>query len=92
MNDLGSTTAGTYALSLTYDKLAKGQKANGILVALNSTGTWVNAVSMNAGGKQRFVSGPWKSTYALGTYGIDTRRRTAWAVIDYGGSFAVARR
>jgi hypothetical protein len=28
--------------------------------------------------------------YGLGTYGVDTKTKTAWAVINYNGEFAVA--
>lgn len=35
--------------------------------------------------------GPDKPSYPLGTYGVDTRTKTAWAVINYDGDFAVAR-
>jgi hypothetical protein len=38
----------------------------------------------------QFVKGPWKAGYPLGTYGVDASAKTAWAVIDYNGDFAVA--
>ena len=53
-------------------------------------GQWVNAVDVNDGGTRHFVVGPYKSTYGLGTYGVDPHTHTAWAVIDHGGKFAVA--
>jgi hypothetical protein len=37
----------------------------------------------------RFIAGPWKSTYGLGTYGIDFATRTVWAVVSHAGTFAV---
>ena len=37
-----------------------------------------------------FVLGPWKAKYGLGTYGIDPASHTAWAVVNYDGSFAVS--
>jgi hypothetical protein len=45
---------------------------------------------MNFGGAKKFVLGPWKSDYGLGTYGIDLKTHTAWAVINYNADFAVA--
>ena len=42
-------------------------------------------------GDKKFVHGPWKEGYELGTYGIDPKTGTAWAVINYNGEFAVAR-
>ena len=35
----------------------------------------------------------WKGTkdYGLGAYGVDPASKTAWAVVNYNGEFAVAR-
>ncbi len=44
---------------------------------------------MNQGGVKKYVAGPWKSGYELGTYGFDPKTNTAWAVINYTGDFAV---
>ncbi len=46
------------------------------IATLNNDGEWVNAVELNKGGKETFVSGPWKPQYGLGTYGIDTSTGT----------------
>lgn len=54
-------------------------------------GNWVDAVDMNTGGTKKFVSGPWNAGYGLGTYGVDPETRTAWAVLNRTGDFAVAR-
>lgn len=35
--------------------------------------------------------GPWDPSCALGTYGVDPSTKTAWAVLDYDGDFAVMR-
>ena len=71
-----------------FDDLAKGL---GILVAKNANGDWVNAVDLNTGTQtKRFVLGPELPSDVLGTYGIDPTTRTAWAVIDYNGSYAVS--
>ena len=39
---------------------------------------------------KKFVVGPWKAEYGLGTYGVDPKTNTAWAVINYNSDFAVA--
>jgi hypothetical protein len=48
----------------------------------------VNAVSQNFGGSPNFVNGPWKTGYALGTYGVSGS--SAWAVVNFQGTFAIA--
>ena len=50
---------------------------------MDSHGVWVKAAN------DRFVSGPWNVKFGLGTYGIDDKTNTAWAVINYNGVFAV---
>jgi hypothetical protein len=37
------------------------------------------------------VLGPYKPGYELGTYGIDLKKQTVWAVVNHAGDFAVAR-
>ena len=55
-------------------------------------GTWINAAEKNFGSSvARFVKGPWQPGYGLGTYGVDMSTKTAWAVINYDGEFAVIR-
>ena len=61
------------------------------LATKDADGNWINAVNKNFGGTPKFVMGPWKEGYALGTYGVDPGSKTAWAVINYNGNFAVAR-
>jgi hypothetical protein len=85
-----------YTLSMTYyDPRNKGlHLGNGgfRLAAKNADGNWVNAVDMNAGRVEtKFMVGPWKPDYPIGTYGIDTSTHTVWAVINYNGDFAAAR-
>jgi len=48
-------------------------------------------VDLNEGGEKAFVVGAYNPAYGLGTYGLDPRTKTAWAVINYEGDFAVAR-
>ena len=61
----------------------------GTLVTRTQRG-WINAVAANDGGTARFVLGAYKSGYGLGTYGVDLKSRTAWAVVNHEGSFAVS--
>jgi 3',5'-cyclic AMP phosphodiesterase CpdA len=87
-NAIGSEEADVYTLSLTYDANARGPLA---LVARPFNGNaWEQAAARNIGGSAKFVVGPWKAGYALGTYGVDPATRTAWAVVNRGGEFAVA--
>jgi hypothetical protein len=55
----------------------------------NADGSWVNAVDLNAGGTKTFVVGPWEASHGLGTYGVDPGTKTAWAVVNHAGDFAV---
>jgi hypothetical protein len=95
MADLDSQQTDTYALSMSYDQHKWSSKKVGdgafLLVTRDETGRWVNAVDMNFGGTSKFVPGPYVSGYGPGTYGFDPNTRTAWAVINYNGDFAVAR-
>lgn len=89
---LGSTQTDIFALSLTYDKTkvtdAQVQAGTFALAAPDDNGNWTNAVSRSTGGTKKFVLGPWKSSYPLGTYGVDTASGTVWAVVNYNGYFA----
>jgi Calcineurin-like phosphoesterase len=94
MTDFGTDQTDVYTLSMTYEgketpfRLGRG---GGLAIATkDESGHWVNAVDVNIGAStKRFVEGPWKVQYGLGTYGIDPKTHTAWAVIDYTGDFAV---
>jgi hypothetical protein len=86
MADLNSNQTDVYALSLSDNGVGKGTLA----LASKSKGKWVNAVDKNQGGTKKYVAGPWKRGYGLGTYGFDAKTNTAWAVINYNGKFAVA--
>jgi len=83
----------TYVLSMTYDhhRFLPFQFGKGLLglATRDENGDWVNAVDMNFGGTEKFVLGPYKPGYKLGTYGIDLKTHTAWAVINYNADFAV---
>jgi Calcineurin-like phosphoesterase len=86
MTDLNSNQTDVYTLSLTDKSVGKG--AFGL--ASKSKGKWINAVDKNQGGTKKYVAGPWKKGYGLGTYGFDAKTNTAWAVINYNGAFEVA--
>jgi hypothetical protein len=95
MGDLGREQTDVYTLSISYhpDTLHQHHFKTGLfaLAAKDVKGNWVNAVDINTGGAKTFVAGPWKKGYTLGTYGIDQRRKTVWAVINHNGNFAAAR-
>jgi hypothetical protein len=86
-NAIGSDEGDTYALSVRYDPTARGALA---LVGKADDGRWLPAATRNFGGTPRFVAGPWKAGYGLGTYGVDHATQTVWAVVNRGGEFAVA--
>ena len=89
---MGSKQTDIFAISLSYDKTkvsdAQIQAGAVALVTPDGNGNWANAASLNFGGVKKFVPGPWKSGYALGSYGIDTATNTVWAVINFNGYFA----
>jgi len=81
-----SDVTDVFALSMTYNSSTVGACA---LMTQKDGGTWVPAVSMNAGGAKKFVAGPFNPSYGLGTYGIDFATKTVWAVINHASNFAV---
>ena len=93
-SSLGSSQTDIYTLSMTYDvkkvrslRLDSGRFG---LATKGADGKWMNAVDRNSGGSKKFVSGAWNPRYELGTYGVDSRTHTAWAVINYNGDFAIS--
>jgi hypothetical protein len=93
---LGTLETDVYVLSMSYDPHASAMKEelkSGLfgLATRDARGHWINAVIKNFGGTQKFVFGPWDPSYELGTYGIDPKTHTAWAVINHNSDFAVAR-
>lgn len=57
-----------------------------------ATNAWVNAVAGNEGGVARFAGDrPYDpaTDFILGTYGVDTARGAAWAVLNHNSSFAI---
>ncbi|MBN1904930.1 MAG: metallophosphoesterase [Deltaproteobacteria bacterium] len=92
MSEIGEADkTDNYVLSMTFDfNRMTLLGAGNIGIATYVNGKWKNAVNENFGGKKRFVLGPYKSKYGLGTYGIDPKTKTAWAVLNYNADFAVA--
>jgi hypothetical protein len=90
--NLGSPLTDVYALSMSYDKTkavdSQIQSGNFALATQDGNGYWCNAADQTFGGYKKFVLGPWKSDYKLGTYGVDTTTNTVWAVLNYNGYFA----
>ena len=91
MADNGTRQTDTYVLSMSYKFKHGWHFRKGLfgIAALDSKGKWRNAVDLNFGGNKRFVIGPYKPGYKLGTYGINPYSRTVWAVINYNADFAV---
>jgi hypothetical protein len=93
MADLGSEQTDTFVLSLSFDKQdPRQQLGNGGfgIAARGADGQWGNVVDKNFGGDApQFVMGPWNPSYGLNTYGVDPSTKTAWAVINHAGDFAV---
>jgi hypothetical protein len=87
-----TTLTDTYVLSMTYKPGHSEHLGNGGfgIATKDDNGNWINAVDNNVGGTKAFVKGPWKASYGLGTYGVDAITKTAWAVINFEGNFAVA--
>jgi hypothetical protein len=90
---LGSEKTDEYVLSMSYIPSIWSsvliQKGDFCLATRSARGRWVNAVTKNFAVTQKFVLGPWNSSYKLGAYGVDTATNTAWAVLNYNGDFAV---
>ncbi|MGA2938541.1 MAG: metallophosphoesterase [Syntrophobacteraceae bacterium] len=87
---LGGPPADTFALIMSYQSSANGR--SGVSFTLSTTnagGNWVNAVNENIGGAGNFIAGPCDTSYPLGTYGFDATSKTAWAILNYNGDFAV---
>ena len=91
--DPDTTKTDTFTLSVSYDAtgLTTEQLQSGLfgLATKDAAGNWVNALNKNVGGTPNFVYGSWNASYGLGTYGVDTATKTAWAVINHNSDFAV---
>ena len=90
MADFDTVQTDVYVLSMTHDFRGDVRKGRAAIGALNADGEWVNAVDLNIGvSTKNYVYGPYEPEYGLGTYGIDPKAKTAWAVLDYNADFAV---
>jgi len=88
---MGSERTDTYVLSLSYrGELAGPGLGTFGLESKDAQGRWRNAAELDQDGGGRFVDGPWRAGLARGSYGVDGRSQTAWAVVDYDGDFRVA--
>jgi hypothetical protein len=92
MADLGAAQTDSYVLSIKSEFRKKAKLSSGSIgiATVDSQGKWSNAVNKNIGGTKKFVAGPYKAEYGLGTYGIDPVNKTAWAVLNYNADFAIA--
>lgn len=92
MSELGmNNRTDIYVLSISFEAgNAQSIKKGKSCIATFANGKWVNAVGENFGGKKKFILGKYRPEYGLGTYGIDPKTKTAWAVLNYNADFAVA--
>ncbi len=91
---IGGEKTDEYVLSMSYSAKDLGSQSQVLhrafgLLTQDSNGKWVQAVRKDFGGNEKFVLGPWNSSYKLGTCGVDPATNTAWAVLNYNGDFAV---
>jgi hypothetical protein len=92
MSDLGANgLTDTYVLSISFDREKRASNPDSMIyISTFVDGKWVNAVNENFGGNKKFIRGKYKSEYQLGTFGYDSKSKTAWAVLNYNADFAVA--
>ena len=94
MGDPGSGKSDLFVLSMSYDPslVIAGNLLNGSfgLASVDESGHTGNAVGPISNTDRRFIAGPWVKGYPAGTWGVDVRSRTVWAVIDHTGRFAAA--
>lgn len=93
----GGTDTDVFVLQLTLE----GPIGSESFLALLSGGSWINATSLIGGGGEYAGSygsyadflaghgGSFNATTMLGAYGVDVANGSVWAVINYGGEFAV---
>ncbi|HVN97824.1 MAG TPA: metallophosphoesterase [Syntrophorhabdaceae bacterium] len=84
LGELGATTTDTYAVSVSFEpRMVREGVKHVFLATRDGHGHWVKAGN-------NFVVGPYESHYSVGTYGVDPKTKTAWAVTNQvGGEFAV---
>jgi hypothetical protein len=87
-SDVGAA-GDTVVLSMSYDPtlVTDAVLFSGTfgLATQNSSGNWTNAATTAP------VYRAWQSTDTLGACGVDPNTHTAWAVVNHGGQFAIAR-
>lgn len=87
-NNVGNSQSDLYTLAISYPAKVTGPV---VLLSMDSSGNWIRAVDYNFGGKPAFVNGPFKTGFTLGTFGTDSTNHIVWAVLNYGGKFAVGK-
>lgn len=87
-NAVGSEQGDTVTVSLSYEDTRGPVIVKGKFFDETN---WAAAVNGNYGGTAKFIVGPWKAGYGLGTYGVDPATKTAWAVVNRGGEFVAAK-
>ncbi len=93
MYDVAVTTTDTYAVSVSYDPTTVTTAAinagHPAYLATSIKDANGNITGWTKAANGRFLVGPWNAKYPLGTYGIDTVKNIAWAVVNQAGDFAV---
>jgi hypothetical protein len=87
MSELGKNgKTDTYVLSMSYDNNHTNYPFIGTFVG----DRWKLAIDEIYGkGTKKLVFDKYQPKYGLGTYGIDEKTKTVWAVLDYNADFAV---
>ncbi len=93
-NEKGGIKTETFVLELSYKEelTQEDLKIGKLALVTDKKGIWIKAAEKNIyneNKEERFIYGPYKKAYGLGTYGIDADKKTVWAVINYNGRFAV---
>lgn len=93
---VGTSTTPVFALALSAGGRSRDRRAllagEIHLASPDSTGHWVDAVSLDSAGSRKFMVRAWKATDSVGTWGIDPSTSEVWAVVDHGGDFALVDR
>ncbi len=94
MADFGTDETEPFVLSMRHDFRREVHRCEAGIAAMNDSGEWVNAVTLNIGSDgsaDECVIGPYPGGEpVLGMYGIDPKTKSAWAVINYNSDFAIA--
>lgn len=87
-NEIGSDECDWYTLSLSFKGTLSGPLA---IVSKNHDGNWIRSTDININSDPgKFIIGRFKPEYGPGSRGIDPESKIVWAVINHGGTFALA--